>query len=166
MQEFQCRVLAEDDAAEWRQLRLEGTRDFPMGFLLTHEEAAVASLERCQQMLSAGTTRGVFAAGNLVGFCGFRPQVLQRTRHRAEIGPFFVTRSHQGAGAANALIEGVIDAARQQGISQIELYVDTENLRALAFYERRGFRIMATLNDSVRIDGQPRQDHFMTLKLT
>lgn len=166
MQEFPCRVLAEDDAAEWRQLRLEGTRDFPMGFLLTHEEAAAASFERCQQILSAGTTLGVFAAGKLVGFCGFRPQVLQRTRHRAEIGPFFVTRSHQGSGAANAMIEEVIDTARQQGISQIELYVDTENLRALAFYERRGFRIMATLKDSVRIDGQPRQDHFMTLKLT
>lgn len=166
MQDFHFRTLKKDDAAAWYDLMLEGTRDFPLGFLLTQEEAAARPPDLCQQTLAAGTMRGVFGSGRLVGFCGYRRQTLQRTRHRAEIGPFFVTRDYHGSGAADVLIGGVIDEARQQGICQIELYVDTENLRALAFYEKRGFQSVATLRDSVRIDGEPRQDHFMVLRLT
>ncbi|MCV3273017.1 GNAT family N-acetyltransferase [Roseobacter sinensis] len=164
MVSFTYRTLTPDDAAAWQALRLEGVRDFPLGFLTTVEEA-VASPERCREILRHGGLRGVLADETLVGFCGYRPQQLERTRHRCEIGPFFVTRRYQGAGAATALMRGVIDEAEGRGIAQIELFVDTENLRAIAFYERQGFQRIATFRDSVRIDGKARQDHFMTLRL-
>lgn len=166
MSTFSYGIVPPDDAEAWQTLRLEGARDFPLGFLVTVEETASTSLEQARSILGYETTRGVYVGQDLVGFCGYRPQRLQRTQHRAEIGPFFVTRAHQGSRAAHVMMTGVIDEAGQAGIKQIELYVDTENLRAIAFYERQGFKHVATHSDSVRIDGHIRRDHFMTLRLT
>jgi len=85
---FTYRALVRDDADPWQALRLEGARDFPMGFLVTVAETAAATPERCRAILDAGTMRGVFDDDLLVGFCGYRPNSLERIRHRAEIGPF------------------------------------------------------------------------------
>jgi GNAT superfamily N-acetyltransferase len=68
--------------------------------------------------------------------CGLRREILRRIRHRAEVGPFFVTKVHQAKGAAQALMQGVIDEARACGIEQLELYVDAQNVRAWTFYEK------------------------------
>ena len=62
-------------------------------------------------------------------------------------------------------MDGVVAEARAGGLERLELYVDSENARALAFYTRQGFARVATFHDSVRIDGTPRHDHFMTLAL-
>ncbi|MGZ2259991.1 GNAT family N-acetyltransferase [Roseobacter sp. A03A-229] len=131
---------------------------------MTFEEVSATSLARCREILGYGGMRGVFADGFLGGFCGYRPQRLERTRHRCEIGPFFVTYDLQGSGAATAMMIGVVEEAKTAGVSQIELFVDTENPRAIAFYERHGFHRITTFKDSVRIDGQSRSDHFMVLK--
>jgi len=162
---FSYETLTSKHAEAWQTLRLEGARDFPMGFLVTVEEAAATSAERCRKILDFGTTRGVFDEVELVGFCGFRQERLERLRHRAEIGPFFVTKDYQGLGAARILMQGVIDEARENDIDQLELFVDTENHRAIAFYERQGFERVAMHPDGVRIDGKPRNDYFYRLRL-
>lgn len=162
---FNYRTLASEHAQQWQTLRLEGARDFPLGFLITVEEAAATPIERCREILDSGTSRGVFEAGKLVGFCGYRSQRLERTRHRAEIGPFFVASDYQGSGAAQVLMQGVINEARESGIEQLELFVDSENDRAIAFYERQGFERIAIHPDGVRIDGISRDAHFYRLRL-
>jgi len=165
MQSFAYRVLLPDHAEKWQELRLEGARDFPLGFLVTLEETAAIGLDRCRDILGGGSTRGVFCDETLVGFCSFRRQRLERIRHRGEIGPFFVTRDSHGTGAAQALMTGVIEEARDNGLAQLELFVDSENQRAIAFYMKQGFKLVATHHDSVRINGQARNDHFFTLRL-
>lgn len=162
---FSYQTLLPEHAEVWRELRLEGTRDFPLGFLVTYDEAKSMSLDRCREVLGHKGLRGVFKDQMLVGFCGYRPQHLERIKHRAEIGPFFVTQAYQGSGAAKAMMLGVISEAKNAGIAQLELFVDSENPRAMAFYESHGFKRIATHYDSVRVDGQPRHDHFMTLQL-
>ena len=165
MPEFSYDILRPEYAEVWQKLRCEGARDFPIGFLVTIEEMTAASLDRCRGILNQQGVRGVFVEDEPVGFCGYRPLQLARTRHRAELGPFFVTRDYQGSGAAKALMSGVIQEAKSHGLAQLELYVDTENPRAIAFYEGQGFERVATHYDSVRIDGQSRSDFFMTLRL-
>ena len=162
---FSYKTLTSEHAEAWQMLRLEGARDFPMGFLVTIEETAATSLDRCREILGYGTSRGVFDGAKLVGFSGYRRERLERTRHRADIGPFFVTRDYQGTGAAQTMMQGIIKEARELGIEQLELFVDTENHRAIAFYERQGFERVATHPDGVRIDGKPRNDHFYRLRL-
>lgn len=165
MPNFTYRVLEPEHAKVWQKLWLEGAGDFPMGFLLTVEEINATSPERCREILAQRGIRGVFDDEKLAGFCGYRPQRLARIRHRAEIGPFFIVSDYQGSGAAQVLIAGVIQEAESSGISQLELYVDTGNHRAVAFYERQGFERVAIHRDSVRIDGVSRDDLFMTRRL-
>lgn len=166
MENFIYKTVTPEHAQAWQDLRLEGARDFPLGFLVTVEEVKAASMDRCREILGAGMIRGVFVDEQLVGFGGYRPQRFVRIQHRAEIGPFFVTSRYQGTGAAKALMKGVIDEATDSGLEQLELFVDTENLRAIVFYERQGFRRIATHFDGVRIEGQSRNDHFYTLRLS
>ena len=156
---FTYQTLSGNHAGAWQELRLEGARNFPMGFLVTVAETATADADRCRAILNAGATRGVFDKDRLV------PNHLERIRHRAEIGPFFVTAAYHGTGAADTLMKGVIAEAKAVGIAQLELFVDTENHRAIAFYEKHAFVRIATHYDGVRIDGQSRDDHFYTLRL-
>ena len=165
MEEFTYGTVSSDHASDWRDLRLEGVRDFPLGFLVTLEEMAAADMDRCSDILKRGSVRGVFSHGKLIGFCGFRPQLLQQTKHRGEIGPFFVSRKFHGSGAATTMMSGLINEAKATELEQLELFVDTENHRAIAFYERFGFERIATHKDGVRIEGDSRDDYFYTLRL-
>ncbi len=162
---FKYTTLTSEHAAAWQALRVIGARDFPMGFLVTVAEVQTGGVSRAAEVLDAGSVRGVFVGNDLVGFCGYRPQRLERIRHRAEIGPFFVMPDWQGRGAAYALMQGVIAEARSERVAQIELYVDTENARAIAFYEHRGFLWVATHLDTVRINGISKDDHVYRLVL-
>jgi len=163
--DFRYAALTREHAEQWQSLRLEGVRDFPVGFMVTEQEAATTSLERAADILAAGSTRGVFTNEILAGFCGFRRSQLERLRHRAELGPFFVAARFQGRGAAGVLMSGVIEEARAAGVEQLELFVDTENTRAIRFYQRFGFQQAARFIDSVRIDGHSHNDYFMTLRI-
>jgi GNAT superfamily N-acetyltransferase len=49
----------------------------------------------------------------------------------------------QGAGAGTALLDAVARAARTAGCRRLWLITTNDNLRALRFYQRRGFRLVA-----------------------
>jgi len=163
--EFEYRELTETDAKAWQALRLEGAQSYPLGFLVTPQEASAITQERAVQIISFGAMRGVFVGNALIGFSGYRPQTLTRTKHRAEIGPFYVTTAYHGTGAADMLMNGIIAEAQAAEITQLELFVDTENHRALRFYTRHGFEVVATHPDGVRINDAPRDDHFCIKRL-
>ncbi|MFS4437572.1 GNAT family N-acetyltransferase [Paracoccaceae bacterium GXU_MW_L88] len=158
------RPLTEDDAEAYQPLRATGVRNFPLGFLISVEDADISEA-RCRKILSAGTMRGVFEGDTLIGFCGYQRQSRARTQHRAELGPFFINSSHHGSGAARALMQGVIEEARDSGVEQLELHVDSENHRAIRFYEKTGFERIAYLPDMVRINGVTRNDHMYRMRL-
>lgn len=165
MPEHMYKTLTPDDAAAWQALRIEGARDFPLGFMVTLDEVTAATHDHCRDRLRGGAVRGVFDGDALIGFCGFHRQTLQQVQHRAEIGPFFITARYQGSGAAQALMKGIVAEARALGLAQLELYVDTDNPRATAFYEKQGFVQVATHHDTLRINGRSHDDLFMTLRL-
>jgi ribosomal protein S18 acetylase RimI-like enzyme len=49
----------------------------------------------------------------------------------------------QGRGIGSALLERVVDAAREAGCARVELITTNDNMRAMRFYQRRGFRLAA-----------------------
>jgi ribosomal protein S18 acetylase RimI-like enzyme len=48
----------------------------------------------------------------------------------------------EGSGAGGALIEGVARAARALGAKRLVTWTTNDNLRALRFYQRQGFRLV------------------------
>jgi GNAT superfamily N-acetyltransferase len=55
----------------------------------------------------------------------------------------------EGAGAGTALVEAAAVAAREAGCRRLWLITTNDNLRALRFYQRRGFHLFAVHRDAL-----------------
>ncbi|MEV5739247.1 GNAT family N-acetyltransferase [Microbispora rosea] len=55
----------------------------------------------------------------------------------------------EGAGAGTALVDAVAGAARAAGVVRLWLVTTNDNLRALRFYQRYGFDLVAVHRDAV-----------------
>lgn len=156
---MQARAFAAHEAEVWRTLRLEALAVFPQAFLTSLEEARATPVEAIAQRLETGNTFGVFD-GACLGIASLIPQARRQTAHRAEIGAFFVTPSAQGTGAADLLMQALLDRAAAHGCWQIELYVAEDNPRAQRFYARHGFQEVGRLPNAARVGGQMQNDIF------
>jgi ribosomal protein S18 acetylase RimI-like enzyme len=163
---MKVRVLQAEDLSTLAELRLEGIRLFPDAFLLTQEEARKSD-SNLLGWITSGNAFGVFDGAQLVGFAGLRGMAFSMAEHRAHLGPFYVTPSHQGTGSADALIHHVMDVARDRRATQVELFVATQNTRARHFYARHGFRVTGPVPRAVIYeDGRASDDYFMVRDLT
>lgn len=64
---------------------------------------------------------------------------IGRAAHVAYIGTLAVAPEVKGRGVARAMFEDAIARLRRAGIRRVELTVEADNLRAIAFYQRFGF---------------------------
>lgn len=85
-------------------------------------------------------------AGQVVGMC--TGQLVVST---AEGGPaalvedVVVAPAYQGHGTGRALIQAMVDWAREQGATRLQLLADRNNESALSFYEHLGWRTTALI---------------------
>jgi ribosomal protein S18 acetylase RimI-like enzyme len=49
----------------------------------------------------------------------------------------------EGEGVGTALLGAVVDVAQSAGCARVQLLTTNNNVRALAFYQKRGFRLVA-----------------------
>ncbi len=80
-------------------------------------------------------------------------------RRPAELGRIYLSRAFQGLGLAQPLMDRVAQEARARGNDGLWLSVWKESPRAIAFYEKNGFRRAGTTVFSVGDD--PKQDWLM-----
>lgn len=81
-----------------------------------------------------------FVEGRLAANGGLAPvSAYRKARHRAELG-IAVLRKYWGLGLGTILMGALCAAAPGLGYCQIELEVASANRRAVALYERFGFR--------------------------
>ena len=96
-----------------------------------------------KQLLNADGALALVAEdqGRVVGMC-----TGQTVISTAEGGPALlvedvvVSPDRQGNGIGRCLLQALIDQARQQGISRLQLLADSNNSGALAFYEKLGWQ--------------------------
>jgi ribosomal protein S18 acetylase RimI-like enzyme len=62
-----------------------------------------------------------------------------RARHVATLQTLAVAPSERGSGIAKAMIDEAIECMRADGILRVELMLEVDNARALAFYRKLGF---------------------------
>ena len=95
--------------------------------------------------------------GEMVGSAGLHPAPQLRRRHVAMLG-ISVLPEAQGRGVGSALMQALCSYADSWGqLLRIELTVFTDNTRAMALYQRFGFRLEGThrayaLRDGVYAD--------------
>ncbi len=115
-------------------------------FLLSYPDEKTFSLDEEKEFLkSSAESDGAVEIialidGKVVGSAGFSGlSKREKLRHRAELG-ISVDKAYWGLGIGGALMKACIELARKAGYVQLELDVVGENSRAIALYEKYGFR--------------------------
>lgn len=107
-------------------------------------QAAVAEmLQRSLQMMEQGRVAGMVCA---VGGVPVAYGQVTRWPRTAEISDLIVSPAHRNQGIGSALIHALTEVARGWGCPQVEIGSACANTRAIALYERLGFRVDRRLN--------------------
>lgn len=112
---------------------------------LTYEPMEVASFEPIFRDLVHSQSFWLWApAGTILGFYKVT-RYPGRARHVAQLGTLAVDPRHHGRGVGRAMIEDAIRHCRTEGVRRVELYAESDNDTAVAFYKRLGFVHEGTL---------------------
>jgi RimJ/RimL family protein N-acetyltransferase len=93
------------------------------------------------------------ADGAVVGWCDVIPKQRPVHAHCGVLGMGLLP-AFRGRGLGAALMSATLTEARRRRLVRIELTVHADNSRAVALYERIGFKTEGVLRDAVRLDGR------------
>ncbi len=173
MDSLNIRALTEDDARDFRRLRLRALREHPDAFGSSYEAEraqpleAVAGRMRRTAASPDDFTLGAYREGELMGMVGFFREQREKMRHKGTIWGMFVPSEEQGKGIGRALLTEAIERARLiPGLEQVGLAVVTPNRRARGLYASLGFETYGVEPNALVVDGEHLDEEFMVLRLT
>lgn len=104
--------------------------------------------------------------GKIIANGGFTPvSKLEKCKHRAEFG-ISIQEKYWGLGIGFCIMSAILETARQAGYEQLELDVVTDNQRAIALYEKFGFKIFGTNEKAFRCrDGKYQAVYLMAVSI-
>lgn len=105
----------------WPEMSLEAVRAKIAGIIA-----------RCERGLAWGLV--ALAEGSAVGY-----GQLTRWGRRGEISDLVVGEAWRGQGIGTAIVQRLLEIAREQGIGEVEIGAASSNPRAAALYRRLGF---------------------------
>lgn len=165
---FQIRPLHALDAAPFRQIRLQAIAEAPSAVWPTHAEEAERTVEEIQHRILKTDTQivfGVFIDDALVGIAGLRREALAQVRHKAVLWGVFINAEYRRAGLARTLFAAVQSHARSEGVLQIQLCVNVDNLKARNLYGSLGFTSFGIEARAMRVGDSYFDEEHMALRL-
>ncbi len=141
MQDFLIRPLSsQEDAAAFRDIRLEGLQYHPEAFGADLEDERERSLEWFAERLNNNVIFGGFAdTGALGGVIAVARGPGAKTRHNAMIWGMYVRPGFRGTGLSRQLLDAATGHAFEH-CRIIRLTVVESNAAARRLYARAGFR--------------------------
>lgn len=124
--------------------------------LLTNKPGAREAEQRRLSQAVAETLGRIIVAevdGISVGWCS-------RSARRAYIPFLFVMPELQGHGIGSMLLQRMESMLELEGAERVQLETPADNVRAVRFYEKQGYRILA-----LRPDGRAAHEPFMSVHL-
>lgn len=91
------------------------------------------------------------------GFCRINCQ-NGRSSHVANLATLAIDPGEQGTGIAQLLLKLIFDYLTNQEILRVELTVEEDNPRALAFYKRQGFKLEGAMRAAYK---RSHETHFI-----
>lgn len=137
---MQLRAIEPADWRIFRELRREALREAPYAFGSTLEEWSGESdtEERWRDRLTAVPLNVI---AELEGKpAGMASGTYPNSNNAVELISMWVAPFARGRGISDALVEGVVQWAMDRGAQSIVLGVTRVNGRAIALYERQGFK--------------------------
>jgi RimJ/RimL family protein N-acetyltransferase len=145
LSDLNFRLLVDDDARIYRDLRLEALKESPESFAATYEEDAVKTDADFVLRLNNDFAVGCFHGETLVGSADFFVPDGHRTKlaHKGTIAGYFVRPKYRGTKAASGLMAEILDNVPDT-VNQLHLSVMANSPRALAFYKKMEFNAWGT----------------------
>ncbi|HEX6289839.1 MAG TPA: GNAT family N-acetyltransferase [Herpetosiphonaceae bacterium] len=168
---IRIRSCVADDAAAFRDLRLEALRSQPEAFsadYATDEQEPLSFwAERASHTADDPEQTIYFAAADetLVGMCGIRLGFSPKTRHSAIIWGVYVRPPWRGQRLADRLIAASLAWAEQRQVQVVKLAVVTTNIAAIRCYARCGFTTYGVEPQAICYDGQCYDELLMARRL-
>jgi ribosomal protein S18 acetylase RimI-like enzyme len=158
------RRLAPDDAALYRDIRLEGLAESPDAFDSTLEAEENRPLDAFAARLAYSHVVGVFGGSNLLGVAGFFVQPGPKHTHKGVLWGMYVRPAYRGLGIGRMLVEAIIEHARKR-VELLQLVVVSDNLAARRLYENLGFVEYGVEWHATKHHGRYHDDVMMVLPL-
>lgn len=154
------RRLVAADWALFREIRLEMLRASPRSFGSTHAEWAAKPEREIRDWLTRMHVQGLLDGPRILGCAAYHRHRGNRAAHRADLIAVYLQPAARGQGNMTRLLAALADAARAEGVVQMELEVADWNAPAIASYEKAGFRAIGTRPRAMR-DGAGFTDDLM-----
>jgi RimJ/RimL family protein N-acetyltransferase len=98
---------------------------------------------------------GAWRDSLLLGVVGLERDERAKVRHIGHVVSMMVRTSERGRGIGKALLDALIDEAREPaGLEMLTLTVTDGNSSALRLYERTGFARFGTLHKAIKVGGR------------
>ena len=150
---FTVRPLREDEAALYRDIRLEGLRLHPESFGAAFEQESLEPLPFFAARVAAAGVFGGFRDGQLLGVAGFMRETGLKRAHKAHLWGMYVRSEARGTGLARMIVEAVLDHARGR-VELVQLSVTEGNVPARRLYDALGFVPYGIEYHALRVDGR------------
>ncbi|MCI5077538.1 N-acetyltransferase [Oricola sp.] len=159
---FTIRRLTETDAAAYRLLRLEALRNAPEAFGDSHEEAAARPDAYWTRLFDGRRVFfGAHVGDSLAGIVNYMRAPGIKEAHKGSLLGLYVRPDARKSGCGRALVEAVLDHARQTDAEQVLLTVAARNDAARHLYESKGFEVYGMEPRALKIDGVALDEYLM-----
>ena len=159
------RRLALEDAALYRDIRLEALANSPDAFASTVEMERERPLDWFATRLADSYVLGAFSGSLLAGIAGFYVQPGPKHAHKGILWGMYVRPDFRSAGIGRVLVEAIVDHARLH-VELLQLFVVSDNLPARRLYQSLGFVEYGIERHATKYRGQYHDDVLMALPLT
>jgi ribosomal protein S18 acetylase RimI-like enzyme len=159
---IELRRLVPEDAARYRDIRLEGLADSPHAFASTLEGEQALPLENFAARLGDAFVLGAFSGADLMGIAGFRVQAGPKHAHKGMLWGMYVRPPARKAGIGRMLVEAIIEHARKH-VELLQLFVVGDNLAARRLYASLGFVEYGIERHATKYRGEYHDDVLMAL---
>lgn len=159
-QEYKLVRLDVESAAEFRAIRLEALKSYPINFASAYEVECDWPLAAFEERLRQWLHVGAYTEGKLVGVATLVPQIPARMKHKADITSVYVKPEYQRKGVAKAMFAWLESEAAKQ-FDQVHLSVLASNGDACKLYEHLGYKSYGVEPRATKYQNQYYDDLFM-----